>query len=153
MLMPLWVLPAEIMGRDSGERLKEASVLSNEQKEFFRKPNFGHLATLESDGSPHVTPVWIDVDDEHIIINTAKGRKKVRNLERDPRVAVEVVQEDNAYSMLSIQGRVVDMTTDGADAHIDALAKKYLGQDSYPFRQPGEERMILKIHPDTVIAP
>lgn len=128
-------------------------MLSDEQKEFFRKPNFGHLATLEPDGAPQVTPVWIDVDDKHILINTAKGRKKVRNVERDPRVSVEVVQQDNPYSMLSVQGRVVGMTTEGADEHIDAMAKKYLGQDSYPFRQPGEERIILQIQPERVIAP
>ncbi|HEX2179281.1 MAG TPA: PPOX class F420-dependent oxidoreductase [Actinomycetota bacterium] len=128
-------------------------MLSDEQKEFFRKPNFGHLATLEPDGSPQVTPVWIDVDDEHILINTAKGRKKVRNIERDPRVSVEVADQENPYSMLSVKGRVVDITPNGADAHIDAMAKKYLGQDSYPFRQPGEERIILKIQPEKVIAP
>jgi len=128
-------------------------VLSDEQKQFFRKPNFGHLATLEPDGSPQVTPVWIDVDGDYILINTAKGRKKVRNVERDPRVSVEVVEQENPYSMLSVKGKVVGMTTEGADAHIDAMAKKYLGQDSYPFRQPGEERLILKIQPDKVIAP
>jgi len=128
-------------------------VLSDEQKQFFSKPNFGHLATLEPDGSPQVTPVWIDVDGDYILINTAKGRKKVRNVERDPRVSVEVVEQENPYSMLSVQGKVVGMTTEGADAHIDAMAKKYLGQDSYPFRQPGEERLILKIQPDKVIAP
>jgi PPOX class probable F420-dependent enzyme len=127
--------------------------LSDEQKKFFRKPNFGHLATLEPDGSPQVTPVWIDVDDEHILINTAKGRKKVRNVERDPRVSVEVVEQENPYSMLSVQGKVVGMTTEGADEHIDAMAKKYLGQDSYPFRKEGEERLILKIQPVKVIAP
>ena len=128
-------------------------MLSDEQKQFFRKPNFGHLATLEPDGSPQVTPVWIDVDGDYILINTAKGRKKVRNVERDPRVSVEVVEQENPYSMLSVKGKVVGMTTEGADAHIDAMAKKYLGQDSYPFRQPGEERLILKIQPDKVIAP
>jgi PPOX class probable F420-dependent enzyme len=128
-------------------------VLSDEQKKFFRKPNFGHLATLEPDGSPQVTPVWIDVDGDFILINTAKGRKKVRNVERDPRVSVEVVEQENPYSMLSVKGKVVDITSDGADAHIDAMAKKYLGQDSYPFRQPGEERLIMRIQPEKVIAP
>jgi len=132
---------------------KEDDVLSDEQKQFFRKPNFGHLATLEPDGSPQVTPVWIDADDEHIIINSAKGRKKVRNVERDPRVSVEVVEQDNPYSMLSVKGKVVGITAEGADDHIDALAKKYLGQDSYPFRQPGEQRLILRIQPEKVIAP
>ncbi len=128
-------------------------MLSDEQKKFFRKPNFGHLATLEPDGSPQVTPVWIDVDDDYILINTAKGRKKVRNVERDPRVSVEVVEQENPYSMLSVKGKVVGITADGADAHIDAMAKKYLGKDTYPFRQPGEERLIMRIQPEKVIAP
>lgn len=128
-------------------------MLSDGQKEFFRKPNFGHLATLEPDGAPHVTPVWIDVDDEHILINTAKGRKKVRNVERDPRVSVEIAEQDNPYSMLSVQGKVVGITSEGADEHIDAMAKKYLGKDSYPFRQPGEQRLIMRIKPVKVIAP
>ena len=128
-------------------------MLSNEQKQFFKKPNFGHLATLEPDGSPQVTPVWIDVDDEHILINTAKGRKKVRNIQRDPRVSVEVADQENPYSMLSVQGKVVEITSEGADAHIDAMAKKYLGKDTYPFRQPGEERLIMRIQPEKVIAP
>jgi PPOX class probable F420-dependent enzyme len=128
-------------------------VLSEEQKQFFKKPNFGHLATLEPDGSPQVTPVWIDVDDEHILINTAKGRKKVRNIQRDPRVSVEVADQENPYSMLSIKGKVVEITSEGADAHIDAMAMKYLGKETYPFRQPGEERLIMRIQPEKVIAP
>lgn len=128
-------------------------MLTEEQKQFFRKPNFGHLATLEPDGWPQVTPVWVDVDDTHIIVNTAAGRKKVRNIERDPRVALEVVEQENPYSMLSIKGRVVDITDSGADEHIDAMAKKYLGQDSYPFRQPNEKRLIMRIEPEKVMAP
>ena len=135
------------------EDTKEVHVLTEEQKRFFMKPNFGHLATLEPDGSPQVTPVWVDVDDQYILVNSAVGRRKVRNVERDPRVSLEVVEQENPYSMLSLKGKVVEMTTDGADAHIDAMAKKYLGQDSYPFRQPGEERIILKIEPEKVIAP
>lgn len=128
-------------------------MLTDEQKDFFRKPNFGHLATLEPDGSPQVTPVWVDVDGDDILVNSAVGRKKVRNVERDPRVSVEVVEQENPYSMLSVKGEVVGMTTDGADAHIDALSKKYLGQDSYPFRQEGEERIIIRIQPTKVVAP
>jgi PPOX class probable F420-dependent enzyme len=133
--------------------MEEEQVLTEEQKEFFQKPNFGHLATLQADGSPHVTPVWIDSNDEHIMINTAEGRKKVKNVRRDPRVAIEVADRENPYSMLSVRGKVVDITSEGADDHIDALAKKYLGQDSYPFRVPGEQRLILKIKPTKFIAP
>lgn len=89
----------------------------------------------------------------HIVINTAAGRRKVRNVQRDPRVCVEVVDQDNPYSMLSVQGRVVEITREGADDHIDSLAKKYLGQDRYPFARPGEQRLILKIQPEKVVAP
>lgn len=128
-------------------------MLSTEQKEFFSKPNFGHMATLDPDGSPQVTPVWIDVDDQHILVNSAVGRRKVLNVKRDPRVAVEVVEQENPYSMLSVKGTVVEMTTEGADDHINALSKKYLNQDVYPFRQPGEERIIIRIRPDHVAAP
>lgn len=128
-------------------------MLTDEQKSFFQKPNFGHLATLNADGSPQVTPVWIDVDDEHILINTAKDRKKVRNVERDPRVAVEVPDQENPYSMLSVNGEVVEITEQGADKHIDELSMRYLGKDKYPFAQPGEERIIIKIRPTKVMAP
>lgn len=128
-------------------------MLTDEQKSFFQKPNFGHLATLNADGSPQVTPVWIDVDDEHILINTAKDRKKVRNVERDPRVAVEVPDQENPYSMLSVNGEVVEITEQGADKHIDVLSMRYLGKDKYPFAQPGEERIIIKIRPTKVMAP
>lgn len=128
-------------------------MLTDEQRAYFQKPNFGHLATLNPDGSPHVTPVWIDVDNEHILVNTAKGRHKVQNMQRDPRVAVEVPEQENPYSMLSVNGEVVEMTEKGADEHIDELTMKYLGKDKYPFRQPGEERLIIKIRPTKVIAP
>lgn len=128
-------------------------MLTDEQKSFFKKPNFGHLATLNADGSPHISPVWIDVDDEHILVNTAEGRKKLRNVRRDPRVAMEVHEQENPYSILSLNGEVVAITTDGADEHIDELSLRYLGKDKYPFAQVDEERIILKIRPTKVIAP
>ncbi|MBW3591179.1 MAG: PPOX class F420-dependent oxidoreductase [Actinobacteria bacterium] len=128
-------------------------MLTDEQKSFFKKPNFGHLATLNADGSPHVSPVWIDVDDEHILINTAEGRKKLRNVRRDPRVAMEVHEQENPYSILSLNGEVVAITADGADEHIDELSLRYLGKEKYPFAQADEERIILKIRPTKVIAP
>lgn len=128
-------------------------MLTDEQKSFFKKPNFGHLATLNADGSPHISPVWIDVDDEHILINTAEGRKKLRNVRRDPRVAMEVHEQENPYSILSLNGEVVAITPDGADEHIDELSLRYLGKDKYPFAQVEEERIILKIRPTKVIAP
>jgi PPOX class probable F420-dependent enzyme len=127
-------------------------VLTNEQRELFQKPNIGHLATISRDGTPHLTPLWIDIDGDDVLINTAKGRVKVRNIERDPRVGVEVVDQHNPYRAVSFRGRVVEITEEGADEHIDALAKKYLGKDKYPFRQPGEQRIILRIEPEKVAA-
>jgi PPOX class probable F420-dependent enzyme len=114
------------------------------------KPAFANVATLNPDGSPQVTPVWVDYDGTHVLINTAKGRVKARNLAREPRVALSIADPENAYRYLGIQGRVVEMTENGGDAHIDKMAKKYLGKDSYPFRAPGEVRLIVKIAPDKV---
>jgi PPOX class probable F420-dependent enzyme len=111
---------------------------------------FAHVATLNADGSPQVTPVWVDFDGTHVLFNTAKGRVKAKNLARDARVALSIADPDNAYRHVAIQGHVVNMTETGGDAHIDKMAKKYLGKDSYPFRQPGEVRLIVTIAPDKV---
>jgi len=94
--------------------------------------------------------VWIDFDGTHVLVNTAKGRVKAKNFAREPRVALSVADPDNAYRYIGIQGRVVSMTEAGGDAHIDKMAKKYLGQDSYPGRTPGEVRLIVKISPEKV---
>lgn len=128
------------------------TVLTEEQKEMFEQTNIGHLATINEDGTPQVTPVWVDVEGDQIVVNTAEGRNKVRNIRRDPRVALEVVDQENPYKTVSVQGRVVEMSKEGADEHIDSMAKKYLGKDKYPFRQPGEERIILRIEPEKVLA-
>jgi PPOX class probable F420-dependent enzyme len=114
------------------------------------KKAFAQLATLNADGSPQVTPVWVDFDGAHVLINTAKGRVKAKNLAREPRVAIALSDPDNPYRYLGIQGKVVEMSEEGGDAHIDKMAKKYLGQDTYPYRKPGEVRIIVKIAPDKV---
>src|SRR3954469_7008418 len=114
------------------------------------KHGSAHVATLNADGSPQVTPVWVDFDGTYVLINTAKGRVKAKNFAREPRVALSIADPDNAYRYLGIQGRVVEMTEAGGDAHIDKMAKKYLGKDSYPFRTPGEVRVIVRISPDKV---
>jgi PPOX class probable F420-dependent enzyme len=114
------------------------------------KPSFANLATLNVDGSPQVTPVWVDFDGTNVLINTAKGRVKARNLERQPRVAMSISDPENPYRYLGIQGRVVEMTEAGSDAHIDKMAKKYMGKDSYPYRTPQEKRVIVKIAPEKV---
>lgn len=112
--------------------------------------HFAHIATLKEDGSPQVSPVWVDREDGLITFNTAEGRLKTDNLKRDPRVAISIVNQDNPYEHLLVQGKVVDITADGADANIDALAKRYMGVDEYPLRQPGEQRVIVKIAPEKV---
>ena len=113
------------------------------------EPNLAHLATINPDGSPQVTPVWIDREGDTILFNTAKGRQKPKNLERDPRVSISVHNSENPYQPLTIQGRVQEMTEEGADAHIDALAKKYMGVDDYP-NPIQSERVILKIAIDKI---
>ena len=114
------------------------------------KPAFAQLATVNADGTPQVTPVWVDFDGTHVLVNTARGRVKTKNLERNPRFALSISDPENPYRYVGIQGRVVEMTEKGGDAHIDKMAKKYLNKDSYPFRQPGEVRVIVKIAPDKV---
>lgn len=117
---------------------------------LFRGKNFGFIASLMNDGSPQLTPVWIDYDGQFLLVNTAEGRTKQKNFARDPRVAVSVIDQNNPYNMVSIRGKVVQQTSDGADEHIDRLAKRYLGVDKYPFRAPGEKRIILKIKPEKI---
>src|SRR5262245_37234712 len=125
-----------------------AMTIPASHADILAKPAFAHLAPLNPDGSPQVTPVWVDFDGTNVIVNTARGRVKTRNLEREPRVALSVADPENPYRYLGIQGRVVEMTESGGDAHIDKMSKKYLGKDTYPFGAPGERRVIVKIHPD-----
>ena len=119
-------------------------------KPLLQGKTFAHVATLMADGSPQVSPVWIDEEDGLIIFNTAEGRLKPENLRRDPRVAISITHPDNPYENLLVRGRVVALTHEGADQHIDALAQRYMGVDEYPLRQPGEERVIVKIEPEKV---
>ena len=113
---------------------------------------FAQLATVNADGSPQVTPVWVDYDGTHVIVNTARARVKSKNLERNPRVALAISDPANPYRYVGIQGRVVEMTEQGADAHIDKMTKKYMNQDTYPYRRPGEVRVMVKIAPEKVHA-
>lgn len=124
------------------------AVQLEEYRDLFEKKAFAHLATLMPDGQPQVTPVWCDFDGHYICINSAKGRQKDRNMRRDPRVALSVMDPDNPYRYIEIRGRVVEITEEGADDHINKLAKKYLGVDTYPYRGPNEVRVIYKIKPE-----
>jgi PPOX class probable F420-dependent enzyme len=124
--------------------------LSERERGLFHKVTFAHLGTVAPDGSLHGSVVWVDVEGNTILINTAEGRSKVTNVRNDPRVSVSAADPDNPYDSVSVSGTVAEVTHEGADAHIDAMAKKYLGQDVYPFREPGEVRVILKINAGSV---
>ncbi|MCS7002116.1 MAG: PPOX class F420-dependent oxidoreductase [Dehalococcoidia bacterium] len=117
---------------------------------LLREPSYAHLATVMPNGSPQLTQVWVDTDGDHILINTAAARQKTRNVQRDPRVAVWVVDPTNPYRYLSVRGVVVAIRSAGADEQLDALAQRYLGQPTYPWRRPDEQRAILVIAPETV---
>jgi len=119
-------------------------------RDIFAKKAFAHLATVGRDGAPQVTPVWVDYDGTHVRINTARGRAKDKNLQRNPKVALSAQDPDNPYRYVQVRGRVVEMTEKDADAHIDALSKKYTGRDKYANRRPGEVRVIVKIMPEKV---
>jgi PPOX class probable F420-dependent enzyme len=125
-----------------------AGVIPEKYRDLFQKRAFAALTTLMPDGSPQTTPVWVDTDGEYVIFNSAKGRQKDRNVRRDPRVALAIVDPDNPYRYLEVRGKVAEITEQGADAHIDKMAKKYLGQDKYPYRQGGEVRVIYKVRPE-----
>jgi PPOX class probable F420-dependent enzyme len=119
---------------------------------FTGKKVFASLATLMADGSPQVTPVWFDYVDGKVRVNTARGRVKAKNMVPNARVALSLLDPENPYRYVQIRGKVIDVTEAGADAHIDSLAKKYLGQDKYPFRKEGEVRILCTIEPSSVQA-
>ncbi len=127
-----------------------SSKVDGRAAELLSDKNFCVVSTLRADGSVHAVPVWVDLQDGLPTLNTAEGRAWPRNLERDPRVTLTVQNLENPYEYVAIRGRVAERTQEGADAHIDALAKKYLGQDTYPYRQPGEQRVIVRVTPEFV---
>ena len=124
-----------------------SASIPESHKDLFDKPSFGSFTTLMPDGSPQTTPVWVDYDHGKVIVNTALGRQKDKNVRRDPRVAVTLIDPQNPYRYMEVRGKVDEITQQGADQHIDKMAKKYLGKDKYPFAQPGEQRVLLKITP------
>jgi PPOX class probable F420-dependent enzyme len=126
------------------------TTLNQAARDLLNRPLIANVATVDADGHPQLTPIWIDLDGDDLVFNTARGRVKQRNLDRDAHVAISVVDPKNAYNVVVVRG-TVESTEAGADAHIDTLAKKYLGVDSYPFRQPGEVRVICRVHTDKVV--
>ena len=130
--------------------MSQNNTITPEVAKLLEEKNFAFVATLMNDGSPQITPTWVDLEQNTILVNTAEGRLKHKNVSRDPRVAVSVFDHNNPYNMVSIRGRVIKQTRRGADEHIDKLAKKYFGVDKYPFRSPSETRVILKIKPEKI---
>jgi PPOX class probable F420-dependent enzyme len=133
------------------------SILSESIAKFFKGKNFGFLGTVNKNGSPQVTPTWIDMIENEggheamILINTAKDRVKQKNVSRDPRIALAIIDQDNQYEMVTVRGKVTEQITgDVAEKHIDKLAKKYLNLDKYPRRLEGEQRVILRIRPEKI---
>jgi PPOX class probable F420-dependent enzyme len=118
-------------------------------RDLFDKKTFASLATVMPDGTPQVTPVWIDYDGKSILVNSARGRRKDKNMKVGAPVAIALIDPDNPYRHLQVRGRVTEVTEKGADEHIDRMAKKYLDKDQYPFRQPGEVRVLYKIEPQS----
>jgi PPOX class probable F420-dependent enzyme len=135
---------------DTTEIPMSNAVIPEEFLDLFKKKALAHLATLMPGGEPQVTPVWIDYDGERVIFNTAMGVQKDKNLQRDGRVSLSIADPDNPFRYLEVRGNVTDRTLVGADEHLDLMAKKYMGLDKYPFRQPGEVIVLFKITPEHV---
>jgi PPOX class probable F420-dependent enzyme len=132
------------------QRSTTEKTLTPEQADLLREKHYGFVTTLLPDGSPQTTLVWVDTDGEHALFNTARGRIKTRNLEREPRLSLAVVDPSDPWrKVLVVRGRG-ELVDEGADEHIDRLAQKYLGQERYPFRQPGERRVTVRVHADKV---
>lgn len=127
-----------------------AEKIPSKYEDILKKKSFAHLATIMEDGSPQVSPVWVEYDGEHVLVNSARGRVKDRNMERDPRVALSILDPENPYRRLLIRGQVVEITEEGADALIDQLSQKYTGREKYGNRAPGEVRVTYKIAPESV---
>lgn len=125
------------------------AALSEAAAKLFSDKNYGQLATIRADGTPHVSVVWVDTDGENVLVNTAKGRAKHRHVARDGRATLHVANNENPYEYVSVTGRAT-LVDEGADAHIDKLAAKYLGAETYPYRTPTEERVIVRVQPDHV---
>ncbi|HYT01417.1 MAG TPA: PPOX class F420-dependent oxidoreductase [Candidatus Acidoferrum sp.] len=129
---------------------KDTTQISEPIAKLLEGRNIAFVATLMKDGWPQITPTWVDLEDGKILVNTAEGRLKQKNISRDDRVAISVIDQNNPYHMVTVRGRVVEQRKEGADEHVDKLAKKYLGVDRYPRRSPNEKRIIIKIKPERV---
>jgi len=124
--------------------------LTDKQAQLFLGKNFGAVATIRADGTPHVTPVWIDYDGEHVVFNTATGRAKWHHMLRDPRVTIEVYAQDNPYEYVTVTGTAELIEGEEADRHIDKLSEKYTGNPKFQSHRPGQRRVIVRVTPERV---
>src|ERR1700739_2578439 len=129
---------------------EETNQITEPIAKLFEAKNFAFVTTLMKDGWPQITPTWVDLEDGRILVNTAEGRLKQKNISRDDRIAISVADQNNPYHMVTIRGRVVEHTKEGADEHIDKVGKKYRGVDKYPLHSSTEKRIILKVKPERV---
>jgi len=127
-----------------------SASIDDRSRELLEAENFAHVATITRDGTPHVAVAWIDVDGDVVQVNSAEGRDWPANLRRDPRVTIVVANHENPYEYVTIKGEAIEITPEGADQHIDSLAKKYLDKDEYPFRVEDEVRLKIRVRPDKV---
>jgi len=130
--------------------LENSVEMEPQAEKLFKDKNLVFIATIMKDGSPQLSPVWANYDNGHILVNTAEGRVKHKNVLRDPRVAISVVSQNNPLDMTTIRGKVIEIVPDYDYVHINKLTKKYMGVENYPFRQVGEKRIVLKIKPEKV---
>jgi PPOX class probable F420-dependent enzyme len=130
---------------------KDNKITDPSVRKLFEGKNFVFISSIMRDGSPQVTPTWVDIENGNILVNTAIGRIKHKNISRDPRVALAIADQNNPYDMVTVRGTTIEQVTgDAAEKHIDKMANKYIGKDKYPFRSPGEKRVILKIKPEKI---
>jgi PPOX class probable F420-dependent enzyme len=129
---------------------KDTNKITEPIAKLLEGKNLAFVATLMKDGWPQITPTWVDIKDGKILVNTAEGRLKQKNISRDDRIAISVADQNNPYHMVTVRGRVVEQTNEGADEHVDRLSKKYLGVEKYHLRSPNEKRIIIKIKPERI---
>jgi len=129
---------------------KDTNQITEPVAKLLEGKNLAFVATLMKDGWPQITPTWVDIEGGKILVNTAEGRLKQKNISRDGRIAISIADQNNPYHMVTVRGRVVEQTNEGADEHVDKLAKKYLGVEKYPLRSPNEKRIIIKIKPERI---
>lgn len=148
------VAPPNIDGDSilKSEILEGATELSKDElSRLFQFRNLAYLGTLSKDGSPHITPVWAEMVEDLILINTFEESAKIRHISKDKRIALSIVEQNNPFSMVSIKGKVVEQTSEGADEHLKKLAKRYLGIGKYYYRKPNHKRVILKLKPEKIM--